>query len=232
MLIEFATGSLPWRRIKDKDQVGEMKIRCNTSELVSDLPPEFLKFWQHLQTLRYEDEPDYGMLSDLFTQCLVTAGGTVESSPFDWEFSGATAGSRERTLPSLRSLCLHALVRNMEEDLGRSVASMLNQNGALQEEVLALVLRRSPMSNPSVVLRLVGPSTTKVDATVLPGGLKTLGRALESCGDCLQTLRLGDMQDVLALTLVRSGRLASVTSLSSPPHLLRSAMNLVAGGAM
>eukprot|EP00005_Dracoamoeba_jomungandri_P006934 CAMPEP_0174269078 /NCGR_PEP_ID=MMETSP0439-20130205/39769_1 /TAXON_ID=0 /ORGANISM="Stereomyxa ramosa, Strain Chinc5" /LENGTH=265 /DNA_ID=CAMNT_0015357649 /DNA_START=1 /DNA_END=795 /DNA_ORIENTATION=- len=44
VLIEFYTGSLPWRRIKDKDLVGDMKKKLNTPDLVEDCPEEFLKW--------------------------------------------------------------------------------------------------------------------------------------------------------------------------------------------
>ncbi len=115
MLIEFATGILPWRRIKDKDQVGEMKIRCNTPELVADLPKEFLLLWEHLQTLRYEDCPDYDMLTAAFTACLVSAGGSPDTVVFDWDAGGGgTAGVRPRTLPYLRDLACRTAAVNLE----------------------------------------------------------------------------------------------------------------------
>jgi hypothetical protein len=115
MLIEFATGILPWRRIKDKDQVGEMKIRCNTPELVADLPKEFLLLWEHLQTLRYEDTPNYDMLVAAFTSCLVAAGGSPDTPLFDWDLLGPNAaGLRPRSLPLLRDLCVRTVALNLE----------------------------------------------------------------------------------------------------------------------
>jgi hypothetical protein len=47
------------RRVRDKDAVGEMKRKYLGTELVADLPPEFLTFMQHLQSLDYADRPDY-----------------------------------------------------------------------------------------------------------------------------------------------------------------------------
>lgn len=84
VLIEFANGSLPWRKIKDKDQIGEMKIELNKAELVLDLPSEFLAFMQHLQSLQYEDRPDYTYLRGLLLTAYENAGGD-EFTPFDWE---------------------------------------------------------------------------------------------------------------------------------------------------
>jgi tau tubulin kinase len=34
MLVEFLNGSLPWRRIKDKDEVGRMKDEVDIRELL------------------------------------------------------------------------------------------------------------------------------------------------------------------------------------------------------
>jgi len=84
VLIEFAKGQLPWRRIKDKDLVGEMKIQCNTPDLVADLPHEFLLFMQHLQTLRYADRPNYSYLHSLMDDLFRKIGGD-DATPFDWE---------------------------------------------------------------------------------------------------------------------------------------------------
>ena len=41
MLIEFVTGQLPWRRIKDKEQVGQMKEKYDHASFLKSLPSEF-----------------------------------------------------------------------------------------------------------------------------------------------------------------------------------------------
>lgn len=65
ILIESVKGYLPWRKLKDKDKIGELKIKLNTPELVRDLPSEFLVFMDHLQALEFTDRPDYAMLISL-----------------------------------------------------------------------------------------------------------------------------------------------------------------------
>eukprot|EP01114_Cavostelium_apophysatum_P015227 TRINITY_DN4106_c0_g1_i2.p1 TRINITY_DN4106_c0_g1~~TRINITY_DN4106_c0_g1_i2.p1 ORF type:complete len:567 (-),score=148.48 TRINITY_DN4106_c0_g1_i2:93-1793(-) len=70
VLVEFSVGSLPWRRLKDKDQIGEMKIATSPTELTAGLPEEFLLFMRHLESLDYMDKPDYkylqGLLMDMY----------------------------------------------------------------------------------------------------------------------------------------------------------------------
>lgn len=84
VLVEFAQGFLPWRRIKDKDQIGEMKMKINNAELVKDLPREFEQWMNYLQTLQYEDKPDYRYLESLLKQ-LGTQLSIDDNSLFDWE---------------------------------------------------------------------------------------------------------------------------------------------------
>ena len=41
MLVEFVTAQLPWRRIKDKEQVGQMKDKYDHTIFLKNLPSEF-----------------------------------------------------------------------------------------------------------------------------------------------------------------------------------------------
>lgn len=113
VLIEFAKGQLPWRKIKDKDEVGEMKMRYNTPSLVADLPQEFSYFMQHLQTLHFADKPNYSFLHSLLNDLYTRLGGD-DSTPFDWERSFRPASSRPRPIPSLADLSFVKVATNLE----------------------------------------------------------------------------------------------------------------------
>jgi tau tubulin kinase len=84
VLVEFVKGTLPWRKLKEKEQIGEMKIQYNNIHFVSDLPPEFSSFMEHLQTLQYQDKPDYDYLHSLLYNLYCKLGGN-ENTAFDWE---------------------------------------------------------------------------------------------------------------------------------------------------
>lgn len=84
MLVEFATGTLPWRKYKDKDEIGRCKEESINPHLVRNLPREFQPFLAHLQTLRYEDEPDYDLLVSLMQRSLERRGYPPDK-PVDWE---------------------------------------------------------------------------------------------------------------------------------------------------
>lgn len=90
VLVEFALGSLPWRKVKDKEHIGELKERYTNAELVKDMPPEFLQFMQHLQKLGYADEPDYEFLRNILFQ-VYSREGYPPDAPFDWNVKEKSA---------------------------------------------------------------------------------------------------------------------------------------------
>lgn len=98
MLVEFVVGQLPWRKIKDKEQVGSIKERYDHRLMLKHLPPEFSTFLDHISSLDYFTKPDYQLLTSVFDNSIKTFG-VIESEPFDWEKSG-TDGSLTTTTTS------------------------------------------------------------------------------------------------------------------------------------
>lgn len=94
MVVEFVNGALPWRKIKDKEQVGQMKERYDHRLLLKHLPAEFRQFLEHIQSLGYYDSPDYDMLAAIFERC-IKRRGIKESDPYDWEVQAAAAQSAQ-----------------------------------------------------------------------------------------------------------------------------------------
>ncbi|MEE6492633.1 hypothetical protein FKM82_016617 [Ascaphus truei] len=98
MLVEFVVGQLPWRKIKDKEQVGSIKERYEHRLMLKHLPPEFSVFLDHILALDYLTKPDYELLVSVFDTSMKTFG-VVDSDPFDWEKCG-TDGSLTTTTTS------------------------------------------------------------------------------------------------------------------------------------
>ncbi|NXL29386.1 TTBK2 kinase, partial [Glaucidium brasilianum] len=98
MLVEFVVGQLPWRKIKDKEQVGSIKERYEHRLMLKHLPQEFSIFLDHISNLDYFTKPDYQLLMSVFDNSMKTFGVT-ESDSFDWEKSG-TDGSLTTTTTS------------------------------------------------------------------------------------------------------------------------------------
>ncbi|VDL36268.1 unnamed protein product [Hymenolepis diminuta] len=91
MLVEFASGQLPWRRLKDKEQVGQIKQSYNHLSLARCLPSEYRGFLEHIESCTYPDRPDYGLLRSLIQQAAIRRN-IRDSDPFDWESSTDSVG--------------------------------------------------------------------------------------------------------------------------------------------
>ncbi|XP_026077292.1 tau-tubulin kinase 1-like [Carassius auratus] len=87
MLVEFAAGQLPWRKIKDKEQVGQIKERYDHRMLLKHMPSEFNVFLEHVLGLDYCTKPDYQLLMSVFENSMKERIIT-ENEPYDWEKSG------------------------------------------------------------------------------------------------------------------------------------------------
>ena len=84
--------------IKYQDQIGDMKVKYNTPELVKDLPPQFLTFMKHLKSLQYADRPDYNHLYNLLLD-LYHSVGCDDHTPFDWEVGAPLRSPQYPTTP-------------------------------------------------------------------------------------------------------------------------------------
>eukprot|EP00762_Andalucia_godoyi_P008054 ANDGO_02141.mRNA.1 putative serine/threonine-protein kinase DDB_G0292354 len=104
VLVEMCVGHLPWRKVKDKEAIGKVKEAIPHSDFCANLPLCFSLFYQHLVSLRYEDEPDYAYIRELFLkEDLGEKSRLGLSEPdlpvLDWE-SGIDAGrDRFRYVP-------------------------------------------------------------------------------------------------------------------------------------
>ncbi|CAD6196070.1 unnamed protein product [Caenorhabditis auriculariae] len=95
MLTEFLQGQLPWRKIKDKDEVGRMKEDVDMEALLEDCPAEFHLFAAHLKTLGYPDTPDYDYLESLLNQVIVK-NDIAWDEPYDWEMGYENLSARSK----------------------------------------------------------------------------------------------------------------------------------------
>uniref|UniRef100_A0A1B6EAG9 Protein kinase domain-containing protein n=2 Tax=Clastoptera arizonana TaxID=38151 RepID=A0A1B6EAG9_9HEMI len=112
MLVEFVNGQLPWRKIKDKEQVGLMKEKYDHKALLKHLPSDLKFFLDHIQNLQYGDRPDYNLLAGLLERCMKRRG-VKETDPFDWEKPASTLS----TTPSITSTSTPLSPRNNNQNI-------------------------------------------------------------------------------------------------------------------
>lgn len=100
MLAEFVNGQLPWRKMKDKEQVGLMKEKYDHRLLLKHLPSDLRLFLEHIQVcvlssvpfplkdlFRFEKNPSFphfGMIHANFRDWSITISPTTRCSPAYW----------------------------------------------------------------------------------------------------------------------------------------------------
>jgi len=99
MLVEFAQGGLPWRKLKDKDEVGKCKKAFDHKQLLRQLPIECKGFLEHVQDLQYGDRPNYEYLISCFLDAM-SRKGIQDNDPFDWEKASADGSLTTTTASS------------------------------------------------------------------------------------------------------------------------------------
>ncbi|KAF7690548.1 hypothetical protein HF521_012352 [Silurus meridionalis] len=86
MLVEFMVGQLPWRKVKDKEQVGNLKETYDHRLMLKHLPAEFSVFLDHISGLDYYTKPDYQLLMCVLENSMKLYN-VMENDPYDWERS-------------------------------------------------------------------------------------------------------------------------------------------------
>jgi tau tubulin kinase len=105
MSVELAKGELPWRKIKEKKDIERSKLDHPVEVLTRDLPDVFRAFGKIIESLGYDDDPDYPALIALFTRALSDASGH-RAFLLDWE--RPPTGSNTTSAVSSRDRASHA----------------------------------------------------------------------------------------------------------------------------
>ncbi|KAJ6227309.1 tau-tubulin kinase 1 [Anaeramoeba flamelloides] len=84
LFVEFLEGSLPWERLKEKEEIYKIKKKFTNISMCNGLPEEFALFYKHIESLEYEDKPDYQYLRRLLNTTYKRYGYDVNTK-YDWE---------------------------------------------------------------------------------------------------------------------------------------------------
>ncbi|ODN04369.1 Casein kinase I isoform epsilon [Orchesella cincta] len=103
VLMYFNRGSLPWQGLKAAtkrqkyERISEKKMSTPVEELCKGYPAEFATYLNYCRALRFEEQPDYGYLRQLFRNLFHRQGFTYDYV-FDWnmlKFGGSRHGEGE-----------------------------------------------------------------------------------------------------------------------------------------
>lgn len=87
MLIYFLKGNLPWQGIKKQKNlnhleiIGEIKMCTSLEKLCENIPKGFQTFIQYCRNLKYEQEPDYEYLREIFRK--ISQDNNIKAN-FEW----------------------------------------------------------------------------------------------------------------------------------------------------
>ncbi|KAJ6229531.1 tau-tubulin kinase 1 [Anaeramoeba flamelloides] len=84
LIIEMLRGELPWGKYKDRNYILELKMQYTNKNFCKGLPEEFLLFYNYLDSLTFEDQPNYKYLKKIFTESYIRLGFD-ENTKYDWE---------------------------------------------------------------------------------------------------------------------------------------------------
>lgn len=94
VLIKLIKGNLPWWNYYDVNIIGEIKLRAiknetytignDTQRLFDDIPEEFYKYFQHINSLEYEEEPNYSYLRSMFYNLSLENNWSYDNN-YDWK---------------------------------------------------------------------------------------------------------------------------------------------------
>jgi hypothetical protein len=83
VLLDLLLGQLPWKGVSTTVDVAVMKNRFDVKEAVENIAPSLFEIWQHIVSLKFEEEPDYELILRVLDE--ITTTNTIhEEDPYDW----------------------------------------------------------------------------------------------------------------------------------------------------
>jgi tau tubulin kinase len=83
IVVEFLAGTLPWKG-KEKDKIGQLKEKYTQYGLMAGLPQQLIIFYNHLIGLKYDEKPNYGLITDCFVE-MFEHTGMASDVTYDWD---------------------------------------------------------------------------------------------------------------------------------------------------
>lgn len=82
-LTELALGHTPWPGSDNRAKTIKMKEQMTAEELCKPFPREFVRIWNSINNLGYEEEPNYKLIKELLMRAI--RNEKVKDHRYDWE---------------------------------------------------------------------------------------------------------------------------------------------------
>ena len=89
ILVYFLRGSLPWQGLvadtkkKKYEAILAKKLATSAEMLCKGIPSEFVSYFNHVHSLRFDERPDYDYLKQLFRELFLKKGYAYDNA-YDW----------------------------------------------------------------------------------------------------------------------------------------------------
>uniref|UniRef100_A0AC35GM39 Uncharacterized protein n=1 Tax=Panagrolaimus sp. PS1159 TaxID=55785 RepID=A0AC35GM39_9BILA len=85
-MIELTKGSLPWKHLESRDEIGQLKEKCRGESiklLMGGCPKEYVTILDYIDNICYYHTPDYNLIRQHFKTALQI--NNLNEYPYDWE---------------------------------------------------------------------------------------------------------------------------------------------------
>jgi serine/threonine protein kinase len=83
VILDIGTGSLPWKGIATDVEIAAMKNHFDVREAAEPISPRLFEIWQHIASLRFEDDPNYLALYTVLDE-VCAERGIRDEDPYAW----------------------------------------------------------------------------------------------------------------------------------------------------
>jgi serine/threonine protein kinase len=146
MLIHLIKGTLPWLNfekipfIEKYEKVFKIKANISNEELCKDLPNEMCKYMEYVKSLKYEEDPDYEYLRQLFFSILKNINEKYDLR-FSWSKNITVKKGYLSQMKPLRRIS-HSPFSKLLRLKENSISNSLNKKSGLYEDSTELSEKR------------------------------------------------------------------------------------------
>jgi len=132
VLMYFLRGSLPWQGLQTNNKedrykrITEKKQHTSAEELCQGFPQEFCDYVNYTRKLKFEEQPDYSYLRDLFKNVL-SKHGMAYDYEYDWSLQGSVLSTAETNYTN-EALNHHKEIKNKMQTLYETNVNNFNQS--------------------------------------------------------------------------------------------------------